>query len=81
MGINFDEIKNKAQDALREHGDKIEEGLDKAAGFAKSKVDGQDSKIDGGVQKAKEFLDKFSGKPEDGGEGGGQPPAAPPRQP
>ena len=77
MGINFDEIKNKAQDALREHGDKIEEGLDKAAGFAKSKVDGQDSKIDGGVEKAKDFLDKFSGKP---GEGD-QPPAAPPQQP
>jgi hypothetical protein len=77
MGINFDEIKNKAQDALREHGDKIEEGLDKAAGFAKSKVEGHDSKIDGGVEKAKEFLDKFSGKPDEGG----QPPATPPQQP
>ena len=73
MGIDFDALKDKAQDALREHGDKIEEGLDKAADFAKSKISGHDEQIDGGVEKAKDFLGKFSGdKPED------QPPAEPP---
>jgi ABC-type transporter Mla subunit MlaD len=59
MGINFDELKNKAQDALKEHGDKIDQGLDKAADFAKSKVSGHDEKINGVAQKAKSFLDKL----------------------
>ena len=59
MAIDFDALRNKAQDALKEHGDKIEQGLDKAAGFAKSKVAGHDEKIDGVTQKAKSFLGKF----------------------
>lgn len=64
MGINFDELKNKATDALREHNDKIEGGLDKAADFAKSKFSGQDSKIDSGVDKAKGFINKFDDTPD-----------------
>jgi hypothetical protein len=63
MGIDFDGLKNKAQDALKEHGDKIDRGLDKAADFAKSKVAGHDSKIDGAAGKAKELLGKLEGKP------------------
>ncbi|GAA4542428.1 antitoxin [Amycolatopsis samaneae] len=59
--VNFDELKNKAQDALKEHGDKIEQGLDKAGDFAKSKFSGQSDKIEGGVEKAKDFLGKFGG--------------------
>jgi ABC-type transporter Mla subunit MlaD len=59
MGINFDELKNKAHEALRQNSDKIDQGLDKAAGFAKSKVSGHDEKIDGVTQKAKSFLGKF----------------------
>jgi hypothetical protein len=64
MGIDFDALRNKAQDALKEHGDKIEHGLDKAADFAKAKFAGHDSKIDGATDKAKAFLDKLEGKPE-----------------
>jgi ABC-type transporter Mla subunit MlaD len=64
MGINFDELKDKAQDALKQHGPKIEQGLDKAAGFAKSKVSGHDEKIDGVAEKAKGFLGKFDDKPD-----------------
>ncbi|QRP45688.1 antitoxin [Amycolatopsis sp. FDAARGOS 1241] len=71
MGINFDELKNKAADALRDNSGKIEDGLDKAAGFAKSKIHGHDSQIDGGVEKAKDFLGKLAGKPDEDGE---QPP-------
>jgi hypothetical protein len=76
MGIDFDALKNKAQDALKEHGDKIDEGIDKAAGFAKSKFGGHDSQIDGASGKAKEFLDKFEGKPGETPEPGTQPPPA-----
>ncbi|GAB3357107.1 antitoxin [Amycolatopsis echigonensis] len=80
MGINFDELKNKATEALRENSGKLEQGLEKAAEFAKSKVSGHDSQIDGGVGKAKDLLGKVTGKhdeggekPEDGKPEGGQP--------
>ena len=65
MGIDFDALKGKAEDALREHGDKIEQGLDKAGDFAKSKFAGHDEQIDGGIEKAKSFLDKFDDKPDE----------------
>lgn len=74
MGIDFDALKGKAEDALREHNDKIEQGLDKAADFAKSKFAGHDSQIDGGVEKAKDFLNKFDNTPDN-------PPPAQPTQP
>ena len=75
MGLNFDDIKNKAKDALKEHGDKIEQGLDKAGDFAKDKFGGQHSeKIDQATGKAKEFLDRNRGE---GGQPGEQP--APPQ--
>jgi hypothetical protein len=64
MGLDFDALKNKAQDALKEHSDKIDQGLDKAAGFAKSKFAGRESQIDRATGKAKEFLDRFEGKPD-----------------
>ncbi|WP_406640158.1 antitoxin [Amycolatopsis sp. WGS_07] len=67
MGINFDEIKNKATEALRENSGKLEQGLEKAAEFAKSKVSGHDSQIDGGVDKAKDLLGKVTGKHDEGG--------------
>jgi hypothetical protein len=69
MGIDFDGLKDKATDALREHSDKIEQGLDKAAEFAKARITGQDEKIDSGVEKAKDFLGKLTDKP------GEEPPA------
>ncbi|WP_020663283.1 antitoxin [Amycolatopsis benzoatilytica] len=68
MGINFDELKNKATDALRDNSEKIGEGLEKAADFAKSKVSGHDSAIDGGVEKAKGFLGSLGKSEEEGGE-------------
>jgi len=64
MGIDFDALKGKAEEALREHGDKIEDGLDKAGDFAKSKFTGHDEQIDSGIEKAKSFLDKFDDKPD-----------------
>ncbi|MEU0532282.1 antitoxin [Amycolatopsis tolypomycina] len=63
MGIDFEALKGKAEEALREHNDKIEEGLDKAADFAKSKF-GHEGQIDTGVEKAKDFLNKFDDTPD-----------------
>lgn len=62
MGINFDEIKKKAQDALGQNAEKIEEGLDKASGFAKSKLGQHSDKIDTVTGKAKDFLHKSAGE-------------------
>ncbi|WP_410668231.1 antitoxin [Amycolatopsis sp. cmx-4-68] len=64
MGIDFEALKGKAEEALREHNDQIEQGLDKAADFAKSKFTGHDEQIDSGIEKAKSFLDKFDDKPD-----------------
>ena len=52
--MDFSDIKGK----LAENKDKIEEGLDKAAEFAKGKVHGHDAQIDEGVEKAKDFIEK-----------------------
>ena len=64
MGINFDELKNKAQDLVEQHGDKIEDGLAKAADFAKQKF-GHEQQIDSVVDKAKDLIPD---KPQGGAE-------------
>lgn len=49
---------DKAKDALGEHGDKVDAGIDKAADIADEKTDGKYSDhIDTGADKAKEVLD------------------------
>lgn len=74
MGINFDDMKKKAQDALSKNSDKVEQGLDKASGFAKSKFGDKADKIDGATQKAKDALHKQTGGEDgQGGQGGQQP--------
>ncbi len=78
MGINFNELKHKAQDALTKNSDKIEQGLDKASGMAKSRFGKQSSKIDTATEKAKKFLHKNAGGG-DTGQPGGQPPPSGPR--
>lgn len=82
MGINFDEMKNKAQDMLGKHSDKVEQGVDKASEAAKGKFGDHSDKIDNATGKAKEFLNKdkgggAGGDPQQGPgqEGGGRPPA------
>jgi hypothetical protein len=55
MGINFDELKNKARDLVNEHGDKIEDGLEKAGQFAKRQF-GHEQQIDTAVDKAKDLI-------------------------
>lgn len=67
MGINFDDIKKKAQHALDENAGKIEHGIDKASGFAKSKFGQHSAKIDDVTTKAKDFLHKSTSDGKDGG--------------
>jgi len=50
VGINFDELKNKASDLVEKHGEKIEEGVEKAGEFAKKKF-GHDEQVDNVVDK------------------------------
>lgn len=57
----MDELKNKAREALTEHRDKIEQGMDKAAGKAKQKAGSEHSgKIDSVLGKGRDALDKFT---------------------
>ncbi len=59
----LDKFKAKAQKAVDDHGDKIAQGIDKAAKVADQKTKGKYSeKIVGGQAKAKEALDKLDGK-------------------
>lgn len=55
MGINFDELKNKAHDLVNQHGDKIEEGVEKAGEFAKRKF-GHESQVDSVVDKIQDMI-------------------------
>jgi hypothetical protein len=58
MGI-FD----KAKDMLNQHPDKVEQGLDRAAGLADQRTGGKHAdKIDKGVGVAKQKLGEFLGK-------------------
>ena len=63
MGM-LDNLKDKAKEAAREHGDKIAGGLDKARDMAKAKTGGQhDDKIDKGVERAKQAVEDLNSKP------------------
>ena len=65
MGF-LDKLKGRATKAVDEHGDKIAQGLDKAAAAVDKKTKGKYSdKIDTGRDKAKDALDKLDGKNDD----------------
>lgn len=55
MGIDFEGLKNKAEDLLEEHGDKVEQGVEKAGEFAKDKF-GHDETVDKVVDKIQDFI-------------------------
>jgi MT0933-like antitoxin protein len=61
VGINFDDLKNKAADLVEKHGDKIEEGVEKAGEFAKKRF-GHDEQVDKVVDK---ITDAIPNKPSD----------------
>lgn len=55
MGIDFDDLKNKAQDLVEKHGDKIEDGVEKAGEFAKNRF-GHDEQVDQVVDKIQDAI-------------------------
>jgi len=68
MGINFDELKNKAQGLAEKHGDKIEQGVQKAGDFAKNKF-GHEEQVDKVVGKVKDNIPHEGGSDERPAEG------------
>lgn len=66
MGIDFEGLKNKAEDLVEEHGQKIEDGVEKAGEFAKSKF-GHDETVDKVVDKIQDLIPD---KPNPGGDSG-----------
>jgi len=59
-------LRKQAEKAVDQHGDKIAKGLDSAAAAASKRTGGKhDSKIDSGVAKAKDALDKLDGRNDD----------------
>jgi hypothetical protein len=61
---------NKAKAFIDEHDEQVDQALDKAGDFAKSKFAGHDAQIDGAVDKAQEMT----------GRGDTTRPAAPPAE-
>jgi len=65
MGF-LDKAKDTLNDAVDQHGDKISDGIDKAAAFADEKTGGKHTdKIESATGKAKDALDKLDGKNDD----------------
>jgi VIT1/CCC1 family predicted Fe2+/Mn2+ transporter len=58
--------KGKAEDLAKQHGDKIDQGLDKAGHAADSKTGGKhSSQINSGVDKAKDTVKNYGDKGQD----------------
>lgn len=65
MGF-LDKLRGKASDAVDQHGEKIADGIDKAADVADKKTGGKHAdRIDSGAEKAKDALDKLDGEDDD----------------
>jgi hypothetical protein len=72
--------KSKVSDLAQQHGDKIDQGLDKAAKVVDEKTKGKYSdKIQTGTGKAKDAMDRLAGTPDAGKDTGG--PTTPPTPP
>jgi hypothetical protein len=55
MGIDFNELKNKAEGLVEQHGDKIEQGVEKVGDLVKGKF-GHDEQVDGAVDKIQDLI-------------------------
>ncbi|MFF1698470.1 antitoxin [Streptomyces sp. NPDC058257] len=75
--------KDKVAGLAQQHGDKIDQGLDKAAKAVDDKTKGKYSdKIQTGTGKAKDAMDRLAGTPDEGkGPGGDAAPPKPPQAP
>ena len=80
MGF-LDNAKDKLTKAVDQHGDKIAQGIDKAAQLANEKTGGKHAdKIDKATGKARDALDSLDGKDDDIPDTPGTP-SSPPQQP
>ncbi|MET7517277.1 antitoxin [Streptomyces sp. NPDC005480] len=73
--------KDKAAGLAQQHGDKIDQGMDKAAKTADEKTQGKYSdQIQTGTSKAKDAMDRLGqpGQDKGGSSGGGATPPSPP---
>lgn len=58
--MGFDELKDKAKDLIGQHGDKVDQGVERAGQFADEKTGGKHGEhIDKGEEKLKEGLRNF----------------------
>jgi uncharacterized protein YjbJ (UPF0337 family) len=65
MGF-LDNAKDKLSDAVDEHGDKIEAGIEKAVDVVDDKTGGKyEDKVDAAQDKASDALDSLDGKNDD----------------
>jgi hypothetical protein len=65
MGF-LDDMKDKAEQLVDEHGDQVSAGIDKAADLVDEKTGGSlGDKVDLGADKAKDALDSLDGKNDD----------------
>jgi hypothetical protein len=64
VGINFDDLKNKAADLVEKHGDKIEDGVEKAGEFAKKRF-GHEEQVDKVVDKIQDAIPNKPSDPSD----------------
>jgi hypothetical protein len=64
VGINFDDLKNKAAGLVEKHGDKIEQGAEKAGELAKKKF-GHDEQVDKVVGKIHDAIPNKPDNPSD----------------
>jgi uncharacterized protein YjbJ (UPF0337 family) len=65
MGF-LDDIKGQAEELVDQHGDKVSDGIDKAADLIDEKTGGKlGDKADLGADKAKDALDALDGKNDD----------------
>ncbi|MEB8341837.1 antitoxin [Streptomyces endophyticus] len=81
LKAKFGPFKGKASDLARQHGDKIDQGLDKAGKMVDEKTKGKyRDKIQMGTDKAKDAVDRMSateGKNAKDTDGGNTPPSPP----
>ncbi|HZC71015.1 MAG TPA: antitoxin [Jatrophihabitans sp.] len=54
--VDFDDLRDKAEKLLGEHGDKVEDGIDKLADVAGNRL-GHETQIDQAADKLKGFVD------------------------
>ncbi|MEV0847091.1 antitoxin [Streptomyces sp. NPDC049954] len=79
MKARLSPAKDKVADLAQQHGDKVGQGLDKAAKTVDERTKGKYSdRIQSGTEKAKDAVDKMGTDKNKGEGGGGTPPPSPP---